>query len=184
MLESNLAALPRPSSLPEWLRGELRSDHAGETGAVWLYAGILRWSRNPEVIAFATMHLETEQRHLGHFEAWLSAKDKSLLTPLWRLAGFILGSLAVFGGVNGVYLTIEVVETFVIEHYRQQIERLDQQRAHPEVAETLRQFMNEEAEHCHDAASRHTVPDAFVVNCWRAIVTVGSSIAVTVAKKL
>ncbi|MBT3462579.1 MAG: demethoxyubiquinone hydroxylase family protein [Gammaproteobacteria bacterium] len=184
MLESNLAALPRPSSLPEWLRAELRSDHAGETGAVWLYIGILRWSRNPEVIAFATEHLETERRHLGHFEAWLSAKDKSMLTPLWRLAGFILGSLAVFGGAHVVYLTIEVVETFVIEHYRQQIEKLDQQRAHPEVAETLRQFMQDEAEHCHDAAGRHAIPDAFSVQCWRSIVTIGSEMAVTVAKKL
>ena len=184
MIESNFAALPRPSSLPDWLRAELRSDHAGETGAVWLYVGILRWCRNPEVIAFATTHLETEQRHLGHFEAWLSAKDKSLLTPLWRLAGFILGSLAVFGGAQVVYLTIEVVETFVIEHYRQQIERLDQQREHPEVAETLRQFMFDEAEHCHDAARRHSVPDAFIVHCWRTIVTIGSSLAVTVAKKL
>ena len=117
-MNANLAALPRPSSLPDWLRAELRSDHAGETGAVWLYDGILRWSRNPEVIAFATTHLETERRHLGHFEAWLSAKDKSVLTPLWRLAGFILGSLAVFGGAHVVYLTIEIVETFVIEHYQ------------------------------------------------------------------
>ena len=83
-----------------------------------------------------------------------------------------------------VYLTIEIVETFVIQHYQQQIEKLDRLRAHPEVAETLRQFMNDEAEHCHDAAGRHAIREAFTVHCWRTIVTIGSSMAVTVAKKL
>ncbi|MGB1140885.1 MAG: demethoxyubiquinone hydroxylase family protein, partial [Halioglobus sp.] len=35
------AALPAVGDLDRWLQAELRSDHAGETGAVYIYRGIL-----------------------------------------------------------------------------------------------------------------------------------------------
>ena len=41
-----IAALPL-RDLPAWLEAELRSDHAGETGAVLIYRGILAFSRDP-----------------------------------------------------------------------------------------------------------------------------------------
>ena len=43
------------------LGAELRSDHAGETGAVAIYRGILAITRNPELRTFAEHHLATEQ---------------------------------------------------------------------------------------------------------------------------
>jgi ubiquinone biosynthesis monooxygenase Coq7 len=82
--------------------------------------------------AFARSHLKTEQQHLKYFETWLSSTDKSVLTPLWRIAGWLLGSLACLGGAPVVYLTIETVETFVIDHYQQQILKLEQQQQYPE----------------------------------------------------
>ena len=42
----------------------LRSDHAGETGAVQIYRGILAVTRLADVRNFARHHLATEQRHL------------------------------------------------------------------------------------------------------------------------
>ena len=49
MTENRAAVLPSMASLPRWLRGELRSDHAGETGAVWLYLGMIRCSRDRQI---------------------------------------------------------------------------------------------------------------------------------------
>jgi ubiquinone biosynthesis monooxygenase Coq7 len=34
------------SEMPAWLIGELRSDHAGETGAVMIYRGILAFCKD------------------------------------------------------------------------------------------------------------------------------------------
>ena len=38
------------SATEHWLAAELRSDHAGETGAVAIYNGILRATHDPELI--------------------------------------------------------------------------------------------------------------------------------------
>ena len=55
---------------------DLRSDHAGEAGAVQIYRGILAVSRNEVVRAFARQHMATEQRHLAFFEGWLSPRAR------------------------------------------------------------------------------------------------------------
>jgi ubiquinone biosynthesis monooxygenase Coq7 len=67
----------------------MRSNHAGETGAVWIYRGVLAVSRDAEIRSFAAHHLATEQLHLRFFDDWLSAPQKSVLLPLWRLSGFV-----------------------------------------------------------------------------------------------
>ena len=50
-------------AVPMDLMPELRTDHAGETGAVWIYRGVLAVSRDPALRAFAQRHLATERRH-------------------------------------------------------------------------------------------------------------------------
>ena len=60
---------PHSSTWPAWLVGEMRSNHAGETGAVMIYRGILKVSRDETVIAFAQRHLATEQEHLALIES-------------------------------------------------------------------------------------------------------------------
>ncbi len=47
------------------LIGDLRSDHAGETGAVAIYLGILAVSHNPQIRQFAREHQATEREHLA-----------------------------------------------------------------------------------------------------------------------
>ena len=48
----------------DWLTAALRTDHAGEYGAVCLYQAILRVTRDPVIIQFASQTLETETTHL------------------------------------------------------------------------------------------------------------------------
>ena len=46
------------------IRAELRASHAGETGAVWIYRGILlvnRFKRDSDIDMFAKHHLATEK---------------------------------------------------------------------------------------------------------------------------
>ena len=55
----------------EWIR----SDHAGETGAVWIYKGarLAFWSENIRKMAFE--HGETEKQHLVVMEYLLPSKE-------------------------------------------------------------------------------------------------------------
>jgi len=80
---------------------ELRSDHAGETGAVFIYQGITtvaRWRQDTELLAFARQHGETETEHLRLIEDWLPAESRSRLLLPWRMAGWLTGTLpALFG---------------------------------------------------------------------------------------
>ena len=176
------AALPDPKTLPAWLQADLRSDHAGETGAVWIYRGIVQCSRDPLVIDFAQRHLQTELSHLALFEQWLPGSVKSILLPAWRLSGWLLGALAVIGGRSGVFATIEAVERYVVAHYQQQIERLSAGGVYPEVALVLERFMRDEDDHRQDAVGRRDGGGGPVCRFWQGLVAGGSAAAVVVAR--
>ncbi len=179
-----IGALPDPTTLPNWLQAELRSDHAGETGAVWIYHGILQFSRDPLVKDFAQQHLETEQSHLALFEQWLPATVKSALVPAWRLSGWVLGAMATLGGRAGVFATIEAVETFVVRHYEQQISRLIHADIYPEIALALDQFRRDEDHHRADAQDRQHSGAGPFCRAWQKLVEWGSASAVVVARLL
>ena len=56
----NAANINVPDTMLDWMR----SNHAGETGAVFIYKAILMVSRDREVIDFSKNHLKTESDHL------------------------------------------------------------------------------------------------------------------------
>ena len=111
------------SSLPDHVLADLRTDHAGETGAVFIYRGVLCFS-HPVLRAFATRHLEAEQQHLRLMERWLPDRHRSRLLSIWRIAGWLAGALPALAGPRAVYATVAAVETFVDRHYGEQVLRL------------------------------------------------------------
>ncbi len=114
------------AGLPARLVADLRTDHAGETGAVMIYRGILAASRDPDVRRFAQAHGATEAEHLAAIEQWLPPAQRSRLLPLWRIAGWLTGWLPALFGPRAVYATIQAVETFVDHHYAEQLAAIDQ----------------------------------------------------------
>ena len=168
-------------ALPQYIVRDLRSDHAGETGAVAIYEGILAVSRNPEVIRFARHHRETEQRHLDFFEAWLPGRHKSSLGTVWKLAGFLLGALPAFLGRRAVYSTVAAVESFVVKHYEDQIRKLDAEPRWAALSARLREFQLDEDDHRRDAARRGSRP-GLMTRAWSAVVGAGSAAGVAAAR--
>ena len=61
------------------LESFLRSDHAGEVGAVYIYKGILTIAKDPELLEFSKRHLATEQEHLRRIEEVLPQTKRSKL---------------------------------------------------------------------------------------------------------
>ncbi len=170
-------------SIPVELIHALRSDHAGETGAIAIYRGILAVSRDPEVRAFATEHLVTETRHLELIEQVIAPELHSRLLPLWRLAGFVTGALPALFGAKAVFRTIEAVETFVDAHYASQIEYLRDNFPDVRLQQLLQSCREDEIAHRDDASAR--LGEAGPVGrAWSALVGAGSAIGVFLASRI
>jgi ubiquinone biosynthesis monooxygenase Coq7 len=179
---------PAALHVPAALRGDLRSDHAGETGAVWMYRGVLAVARDPGLRAFARRHGATEQTHLDLIAACLPWPQRSRLLPAWRLAGFLTGVLPALVGPRAVYATIAAVETFVDRHYQQQIDRIDAAPAAGRAAaaplrDLLRRCQADEQHHRDEAVALQAPASGRLLRAWCALVGRGSAVAVALARR-
>ena len=170
--------------LPRWLQQELRSDHAGEFGAVMIYRGILAVSRDTSVREFADSHLRTEQKHLALMEEIVPPAGRTRLLPLWRLMGWLTGALPALFGRQAVFATIEAVETFVDHHYQQQIVRLTPEGEHGPLRQVLVDCQADEVSHRDEAASLTLPKRNVLLRLWCAVVGSGSAAAVVAAKRV
>lgn len=172
------------SEQPRWLRQELRSDHAGEVGAVMIYRGVLAISRDRKVRQFAEAHLRTEEQHLQLMEDIVPVTGRTRLLPVWRLMGWLTGALPALFGPRAVFATIEAVETFVDHHYEQQILRLDPQGAHSALRQILVDCQADEVSHRDEAAELAASARGPLLRLWCTIVGAGSAAAVVAAKRI
>ncbi len=171
--------------LPAEVFADLRTDHAGEVGAVFIYQGVLQFARDPMLRAFAEHHLVTEQKHLRLIAGWLPKSEYSRLLPLWKLAGFLTGALPALFGSKAVYSTIEAVETFVNHHYEDQIRALDSQPKLLDLRQTLLDCQADEVAHRDEAAAAlgSTRPN-LVLRAWCTMVGIGSKAAVSLIRHI
>lgn len=180
---------PATVHLPAGLRRDLRSDHAGETGAVWIYLGVLAVSRDPGVRVFARRHLATEREHLRLITPLLPWPQRSRLLLAWRVAGFMTGALPALAGPRAVYATIEAVETFVDQHYQQQVDHIDAlPAAERDDATALRALLAacqaDECAHRDEARAQCGGTTGRLLSAWCAAVGAGSKAAVTLARRV
>ena len=166
------------------LLGDIRSDHAGETGAVMIYRGILAGSRDPAICAFATTHLATEQGHLDLLETLLPAAQRSILLPIWRVAGFLTGFLPTLAGARAVYATIDAVETFVDHHSQEQIDKLSSHGPGGALRTMLLVCQADEVHHRDEAREAQDRPAGFGLRAWAWLVGFGSKSAVSAARRI
>lgn len=170
-------------TLPPDVIADLRTDHAGEVGAVYIYAGVLWATRDAGVRAFAVRHLATEQAHLRNISEWLPANQRTHLLPVWRLAGWLTGALPALAGPRATYITIEAVERFVDQHYAQQIARLGCKPHMSALRQTLLDCQRDEVHHRDEAAAaRGPGRRGLITRAWCALVDAGSRAAVHVCR--
>ena len=179
--------------LPAALMADLRTDHAGETGAVMIYRGILAFTGDAGVRRLAQEHLATEAGHLAQIEPLLAPQQRSRLLPLWRIAGWLTGALPAWVGPRAVYATIEAVETFVDQHYAEQIESIDRQgsaRLQPPL-QALRVLLEtcrgDEIAHRDEAAALFALggePPSLALRMWVWSVGAGSRVAVKICRRV
>lgn len=178
-------------AVPAELMPELRTDHAGETGAVWIYRGVLAITRDAALRDFAQRHLATEQEHLRLVCELVPPQQRSWLLVPWRIAGFMTGALPALFGPRAVYGTIAAVETFVDKHYEDQIRALDGQ---PQYAPLRDLLLTCQADECHHRDEAHALALAAggasqpqpgpLLRLWCAVVGWGSETAVKIARRI
>ena len=128
---------PRPPILPgdggarAPVERFIRVDHAGEYGAVRIYAGqlaVLGRRGGGEAIRHMA---EQERRHLATFEKLMTERRvrPTLLAPLWHIAGFALGAGSALLGEKGAMAATAAVEDVIDEHYARQAEALGDDEA-------------------------------------------------------
>ena len=177
---------PTPGLSPH-LERELRSDHAGETGAVFIYRGIAtvaRWRGDAALQAFAQRHGEAEAEHLRLIEQWLPSHRRSSLLGPWRLAGWLTGALPALAGPRAVHATIAAVETFVDHHYQQQIDHIAVHGAPEGLLPLLQRCQQDECHHRDEAAALAGPSRPWPLRLWCALVGSGSAAAVVLARRI
>lgn len=148
----------------------MRSNWAGETGAVAIYRGsqaalgrISCPAERADLDAFVSEHVASEEAHLRAMSAVVAEPRERSWMPATAF-GFMLGySSTAARGARGMYITTQAVETFVEEHYGDQIQRLEAEIAngerlpkedYEELLALLRAACADEVHHKEDAARR------------------------------
>lgn len=105
----------------------IRVNQAGEFGAVQIYKGQLAVLRNRPCGEVIEHMLEQEHQHLEKFNKLMVERQvrPTILTPLWRAAGYGLGAVSALLGEKAAMACTVAVEEVIDQHYAEQERVLD-----------------------------------------------------------
>ena len=180
---------PRPGRGAARARLEeiLRVDHAGELAAVQIYRGQQAVFAAAPGMAAAGAEIgemgAQEQEHLAAFDKLLTERGvrPSLLSPVWRVAGFALGAATALMGEKAAHACTEAVENVIEQHYAAQIAELETRE--PELARTLTKYRADELAH-RDRAVEQGAQDAPGHGLLSAVIRAGCRVAIATAEKV
>lgn len=172
-----MVRLPGDISEEQDVERMIRVDHAGEYGALRIYAGQLAvMEPSPERDAIAHM-MEQEKRHFTEFETLMRTRKvrPTVLMPVWHAAGFALGAVTALMGKKAALACTVAVESVINDHYVAQRDRLSPEEG--ALAETIEEFRVEEVQH-HDTAIENGAEQAPLYGMLSQGVKIASKIAI------
>ena len=162
---------------------DIRTNHAGETGAVTIYRSILRFCGDEGVKSFARRHLESEEKHLAGFRSLLEPGSRSRLLFAWRFSGAVTVGLMSLFGPKAVYAAVAAVEDGVDRHFQAQLDKLSGRAEYGALEEMLKSFQADERAHRDEAAALRG-RESFWTKAAGRMIGAGSAFAVAVTRRL
>lgn len=176
--------LPGDKPLSRDIERMIRVDHAGEFGAVRIYAGqrAVMGNKHPKAGMLKHMH-EQEKEHLATFDKLIAEKGvrPTLMAPFWHMAGFALGAGTALMGEKAAMACTQAVETVIDDHYQEQLDKLD--GAEPELEAVIEKFQAEEVEH-REIAEKHGANEALGHPVLTGIIKAGCKAAIWISKRV
>lgn len=101
----------------------IRINHAGELGADRIYAGQHAILGKTPVGPTLEHMWEQEKVHRAEFERLIREYRvrPTVMTPIWNVAGFVLGAGTAMMGEKAAMACTVAVETVIVEHYNDQL---------------------------------------------------------------
>ena len=140
----------------------LKVNHAGENGAVHIYAGqiLLAHLTAPSLVSELVEFKAHEEKHRAIFWAELERRNLPRCRSYWLCAagGFTLGILTALFGRRAIAATTVAVERVVLGHLKQQLHVL---AGKDEAAVAAIAKIVAEEQHHHDQSASHIVSGQF-----------------------
>lgn len=183
MTKAPTPRLPGDLSPRQALERAIRVDHAGEFGAVRIYAGQLAVMQSGSAKDKVLEIAKQEARHLRTFEKLMvdHRVRPTLFGPVWHVAGWTLGAVTAAMGERAAMACTVAVEEVIDQHYREQATQLDDTEA--ELCATIEEFRVEEVEH-KQMALNEGAEEALGYDLMRLGIGAGSRIAIWLSERL
>jgi len=170
----------------EELHRMIRVDQAGEFGATRIYAGQIavmgdRGEHSAEIRHMA----EQEEGHRARFDEMLVKRGvrPTALHPFWSAAGYALGAGTALLGPEAAMACTAAVEEEIDRHYTEQLDRLTETGADPELAGMIEEFREDERQH-RDAALANGAEQAPAYPLISGAIKLGCRIAIKVSERI
>jgi ubiquinone biosynthesis monooxygenase Coq7 len=143
--------LPGDPTPQDDIQAMIRVDHAGEYGALRIYAGQKAFLRKGSARRLVEHMAAQERHHLDTFDTIMKERHvrPTALMPLWHLGGYALGAATAMLGEKAAFACTVAVESVIEEHYASQEGRLAGRD--DGLAKTIATFRADEREH-HDTS--------------------------------
>jgi len=164
----------------------IRVDHAGEYGARRIYDGQLAVLGPGHPLRGEIQHMsEQEIEHLETFDKIITERGvrPTALGPFWHGAGFALGAVTALMGEKAAMACTAAVEEVLDDHYKGQVDQLEDWDEEPGLRKTIRKFREDEIEH-RNTAHAHGAAEAPGYGLLSSAIKSGCRAAIWLSKRI
>lgn len=163
------------------LHSMIRVNHAGEYGALRIYAGQLAILKDLPVLSTLQHMYEQEQEHFDAFNKMMITNRvrPTVLSPLWHVGGYALGAITAMMGEKAAMACTVAVEEVIEQHYQDQEEALKD----GDLKSLIQKCRAEELEH-RDIGLEHQAEEAPFYPLLKAVIKGTVRVAITLSKKI
>ena len=175
--------MPGDPTRDQMIKSMIRVDHAGEHGAVRIYAGQLAVLAGTAAEDTIREMAEQEQKHLSTFDSMIADRQvrPTALTPIWHVAGFALGAGTALLGPKAAMACTQAVEEVIDEHYAAQADQLGDDEK--DLRDTVEEFRADERAH-RDKAIEEGAKQAPGYEILTGAVKAGSKLAIWLSSRI